>query len=60
MIKFIKYNIQILITWTIYVLFKKPIKIESIELLEKHYNSTQREKKLIEKIKSINLKRNKI
>jgi hypothetical protein len=56
MIKFIKYNVSILATWFVYILLKKPIKIESIEFLEKHYNSTQREKKLIAKIKSINLK----
>lgn len=54
--KIIKYNLSILGFWFIYIFLKKPIKIESIELLEKYYNSTIREKKLIAKVKSINLK----
>ena len=58
--KSIRYNIQIFLFWFIYVLFRKPIKIESIELLEKHYKATSREKKLIAKAKSINLKINNI
>ena len=54
MIKFIKYNLQILACWYVYIFLRKPIKMEAIEFLEKHYKSTYREKKLIDKIKKIN------
>lgn len=53
-LKFIKYNLSILATWFKYVFLKIPIKLEVIEFLEKHYKSTDREKKLIDKIKKIN------
>lgn len=52
--KFITYNISIFRFWFKYILLKTPIKIEAIEFLQKNYNATKREKKLIDKVKKIN------
>ncbi len=52
--KFIKYNATIFRTWLKYIFLKTPIKIASIEFLQENYNATNRERKLIERIKNIN------
>jgi hypothetical protein len=52
--KFIKYNLSILGFWFMYIVLRKPIKPEVMEFLEKHYKSTSREKKLINRVKKIN------
>jgi hypothetical protein len=54
MIKIIKYNISIFRFWIRFIFFKKPIKPEAIEFLQKHYKATNREQKLINKIKKLN------
>jgi hypothetical protein len=54
MIKIIKYNISILRVWVKFIFFKKFIKIEAIEFLQEHYKATNREQKLINKIKKLN------
>jgi len=50
--KFIKHNTQIFLTWFNYILLGKKVSKEAIELIENNYNSTPREKKLIELIKN--------
>jgi hypothetical protein len=57
--KFIKYNVAIFRTWLKYIFLKTPIKIEAIEFLQENYNATNRERKLIERIKNINKFKNK-
>ena len=52
--KFIKYNIQIFLTWFNYILLGKKVSKEVIEIIENNYNSTLREKKLINRIKNKN------
>lgn len=54
MIKIIKYNIQIFLTWFKYILLGKKLTKESIELIKNHYNSTSREKRLIDRIEKKN------
>jgi len=50
----IKYNIQLFKAWLVFIVFKRPISKEAIELIEQHYNCTEREKRLVNKIKKIN------
>jgi hypothetical protein len=52
--KFIKHNTQIFLTWFNYILLGKKVSKEAIELIENNYNSTPREKKLINRIKNKN------
>lgn len=54
MMKFIMYNISIFKFWFKYIFLKTPIEIESIEIIERFYNATIREKKLINRVKKIN------
>jgi hypothetical protein len=50
--KFIKYNTAIFLTWFNYILLGRKIPKEAIEFVENNYNSTPREKKLINRIKN--------
>jgi hypothetical protein len=52
--KFIKYNISIFRFWFKYIFLATPIKMEAIEFLQKSYNATCREKKLINRVKKLN------
>jgi len=52
--KFIKYNIQIFLTWFNYILLGKKVSKETIEMIENNYPATKREKKLLERIKNKN------
>lgn len=52
--KIIKYNISIFKFWFKYILLKTPFKREAIEFLEKSYNATEREKRLIDRVKKLN------
>jgi hypothetical protein len=52
--KKIIYNISIFRFWFKYILLKKPIKMDAIEFLQKNYNATDREQKLINRVKKIN------
>lgn len=52
--KTIRYNIAIFRFWFKYILFKYPVKIDAIEFLEKSYNATNREEKLMKRVKKIN------
>ena len=53
MIKKIRYNISIFLTWFNFVVLRKKISKESFDLLC-NYKATDREIKLINKIKKIN------
>lgn len=50
----IKYNYQIFKTWFVYILLKKKLSIQAIELMKDNYNFKPREKKLFERVKRIN------
>lgn len=52
--KIIKYNTQIFLTWFNYILLGKKLSKEAIELIKNHYNSTPREKRLIDRIEKKN------
>ena len=53
--KIIKRNFQIFLTWLVYIVFRKPMSKEAIEFVEEHYRSTEREKRIISRIKKLNL-----
>jgi len=52
--RFIVYNVQIFLTWLTYIMFKKPLSKDEIDLVEKYYNPTNREKRILGRIKKIN------
>ena len=52
--RFIRYNIQIFLTWFNYILLGKKISKENIEFIQTNYNATPREKKLINRIENKN------
>lgn len=52
--RFIIYNVQIFLTWLIYIVFKKPLSKKEIDLVENYYNLTNREKRILGRIKKIN------
>jgi len=52
--RIIKYNFQIFLTWLVFIVFKKPMSQEGMELIEKNYNAKDREKRLLARIKKIN------
>jgi len=47
----LKYNLQIFKTWFVYILFRKKLSNQVIELVNDNYNFKPREKKLFERIK---------
>ncbi len=52
--KFIIYNIGVFKFWFKYIILKRPVKAEVIEFLQKSYKATNREQRLINKVKKIN------
>ena len=48
--KWLKYNFQIFKTWFVYILLKKKLSNQAIELMKSNYNFKPREKKLFERI----------
>ena len=50
------YNIQIFMTWFKYVLLKRPINQEALALMLDEYEATPRERKLLLRIKLIQIK----
>ena len=48
--KWLKYNSQIFKTWFVYILLKKKLSNQAIELMNSNYNFKPREKKLFERI----------
>lgn len=50
MMKIIKYNTSIFLTWFIYILLGKKMKKEAIDLLKKNYKMTPRENKLFDRV----------
>lgn len=50
MIKIIKYNGQIFLSWFVYILLGKKLSKEAIELIKNNYKSTPREQRLFERI----------
>lgn len=54
MTKWLKYNFKIFKTWFVYILFRKKLSNQVIELVDDNYNFKPREKKLFERIKRIN------
>ena len=53
MTKWLKYNFKIFKTWFVYILFRKKLSNQVIELVNDNYNFKPREKKLFERIKKI-------
>jgi hypothetical protein len=49
-------KLEFIYVWFKHVVLRIKIPLEAIELVEKHFNMTESEKKLIKKIKQINLK----
>ena len=56
MTKFIKYNIQIFLSWLFYIALGYKLSEEAIKLINNHYKTTPREKRLFERIKKKNKK----
>lgn len=54
MTKWLKYNFKIFKTWFVYILFRKKLSNQVIELVNDNYNFKPREKKLFERIERIN------
>ena len=54
--KFIKYNIQIFLSWYFYIALGYKLPKESIKLIKNHYTATPREKRLFERIEKKNKK----
>jgi|APCry1669189241_1035207.scaffolds.fasta_scaffold44358_1 hypothetical protein len=54
MIKIIKYNGQIFLSWFVYILLGKKLSKEAIELIKNNYKSTPREQRLFERIVKLN------
>ena len=50
MSKWLKYNSQIFKTWFVYILLKKKLSNQAIELMKDNYNFKPRERKLFERI----------
>lgn len=50
MIKLFRYNFKIFKTWFVYILLKKKLSNQAIELVNDNYNFKPREKKLFERI----------
>ena len=50
MIKIIKYNGQIFLSWFVYILLGKKLSKEAIELIKNNYKMTSRESKLFDRI----------
>jgi len=50
MMKIIKYNTSIFLTWFVYILLGKKMKKEAIDLLKKNYKMTPRENKLFDRV----------
>ena len=48
--KWLKYNFKIFKTWFIYILLRKKLSNQTIELVSSNYNFKPREKKLFERI----------
>ena len=49
----LKYNLQIFKTWFVYILLRKKLSNQAIELMNDNYNFRPREKKLFQRIKKI-------
>ena len=49
--KWLKYNSQIFKTWFVYILLKKKLSNQAIELMKDNYNFKPRERKVFERIK---------
>ena len=52
--KFIVQNIQIFMTWIVYIVFKKRISAEALELADSKLKKGTREKKMVARVKKIN------
>jgi hypothetical protein len=52
--KWLKYNLQIFKTWFVYILLRKKLSNQAIELMVYNYNFIPRERKLFDRIKRIN------
>jgi len=50
MIKIIKYNGQIFLSWFVYIVLGKKLSKEAIELIKNNYKMTSRESKLFDRI----------
>jgi hypothetical protein len=48
-------KLQFIYVWFKHVVLKVKLPLDAIELVEKHFKATKSEKKLIKKIKKINL-----
>ncbi len=48
-------NLEFIYVWFKHVVLKVKLPLDAIELVEKHFKATESEKKLIQKIKEINL-----
>jgi hypothetical protein len=52
--KFIVQNIQIFMTWLVYIVFRKRISVEALELADSKLKEGTREKKMVARVKKIN------
>ena len=50
MIKLFRYNFKIFKTWFVYILLRKKLSNQTLELVNDNYNFKPREKKLFERI----------
>lgn len=52
--KFIVQNIQIFTTWLVYIVFRKRISDEALDLADSKLKEGTREKKMVARVKKIN------
>jgi hypothetical protein len=52
--RFIQYNTQIFLAWLVFIVFRKPMSSDAMKLMENSYKSTDREKRVLSRIKKLN------